>query len=158
VEQIPVAAIGAVSLTGGRKYYIEVLQKEHGGGDGVSVGWQLPGGTLERPVPGCRLSPFAPGSARPAFGDNPASATAVRVYPNPFSNRITIDAGREAHGPVAVTVTDALGKTTTGAGTPWARGNRSSPFAWRDRPKPGVYFLRLDHGNGKVTTTKVLKQ
>lgn len=147
-----------VSLTGGRKYYIEVLQKEHGGGDAVSVGWQLPGGTLERPVPGCRLSPFAGSGARTAFGDNPASATAVRVYPNPFSNRITIDAGREAHGPVAVTVTDALGKNhyrgrhTLGAGQPVLT------IRLEGRTKPGVYFLRLDHGNGKVTTTKVLKQ
>ncbi len=102
---------------------------------------------------------FSTGSgARLAFGENTTSATAVKVYPNPFSNRITTDPGREAHGPVAVTLTDALGKShyrgrhTLGAGQPVIT------IQVEGRTKPGIYFLRLDHGNGKVTTTKVLKQ
>ena len=31
--------------------------KEGGGGDHVAVGWQLPNGTQERPIPGNRLMP-----------------------------------------------------------------------------------------------------
>jgi hypothetical protein len=50
----------AVSLTAGQRYYIEALQKEGGGGDHVSVRWQLPGGAIEEPIPGSRLTPFIP--------------------------------------------------------------------------------------------------
>jgi hypothetical protein len=45
-----------VKLDAGRRYYIEALQKQGGGGDHLSVGWQLPDGTQERPIPGSCLS------------------------------------------------------------------------------------------------------
>jgi beta-mannanase/type IV secretory pathway protease TraF len=45
-------------LTAGQKYYIEALHKEGSQGDHLSVGWQLPNGSQERPVPGSRLIPF----------------------------------------------------------------------------------------------------
>ena len=48
----------AISLQGGRRYYIEALHKENKGGDNLAVGWQLPDGTQERPIPGTRLIPF----------------------------------------------------------------------------------------------------
>ncbi len=47
-----------INLNAGTKYYIEALHKEGTLGDNLSVGWQLPFGTLERPIPGSRLSPF----------------------------------------------------------------------------------------------------
>jgi hypothetical protein len=50
-----------VSLVAGRRYYIEVLQKQGGGGEHVAAGWTLPGGANERPIPPARLSP--PGAA-----------------------------------------------------------------------------------------------
>ncbi len=43
-----------------KKYYIEALHKEGGGGDHVSVSWQLPNGVTEAPIPGSRLSPYTP--------------------------------------------------------------------------------------------------
>ena len=49
-----------IELKAGRRYYIETLQKEGGGGDHVSVKWKLPGGQEEVPIPGQRLSPFIP--------------------------------------------------------------------------------------------------
>jgi len=49
-----------VELKAGRRYYVEALHKEGGGGDHVSVRWQLPTGQLEGPIPGNRLSPFVP--------------------------------------------------------------------------------------------------
>lgn len=45
-------------LVAGKRYYIEALHKEGTGSDHLAVGWQLPDGTLERPIPGKRLSPF----------------------------------------------------------------------------------------------------
>jgi len=48
-----------VQLIGGRRYYVEALHKEGTGDDHLAVGWQLPVGSVERPIPGRRLSPFA---------------------------------------------------------------------------------------------------
>ena len=49
----------AITLVEGQRYYIEALQKENTGSDHLSVGWQLPDGTYERPIPNARLSPFS---------------------------------------------------------------------------------------------------
>lgn len=45
-------------LVAGQKYYIEALHKEGSQGDNCAVGWQLPNGIMERPIPGIRLSPY----------------------------------------------------------------------------------------------------
>ncbi len=47
-----------IELKAGQHYYIEVLSKEGGGDAYVSVGWQLPGGKKERPIPGQRIAPL----------------------------------------------------------------------------------------------------
>ena len=49
-----------ITLSAGKRYYIQALQKESGGEDHLAVGWQLPDGQQERPIPGKRLSPAAP--------------------------------------------------------------------------------------------------
>ncbi|RPH35646.1 MAG: hypothetical protein EHM91_16940, partial [Planctomycetota bacterium] len=46
----------AIPLVAGRRYYIEVLHKQGGGGEHVAAGWTRPGGTRERPIPPSRLS------------------------------------------------------------------------------------------------------
>jgi len=52
-----------IKLVAGRKYYIEALHKQGGGGANLAVGWKMADGTMERPIPGKRLSPFVPGKA-----------------------------------------------------------------------------------------------
>jgi hypothetical protein len=47
-----------IRLEAGKKYFIEALHKENAGADHLSVGWKLPNGTLERPIPGNRLSKY----------------------------------------------------------------------------------------------------
>ena len=66
-----------INLTIGKRYYIEVLQKDYGGTDNLSVRWQLPDGTYENndstlPIPGRRLSPYglAPDSNPPSVPEN----------------------------------------------------------------------------------------
>lgn len=55
-----------ITLEAGRRYYIEALHKEGVGTDHLSVGWQLPDRTMERPIPGIRLVPFnVPGNQLP---------------------------------------------------------------------------------------------
>lgn len=49
-----------IDLKAGRRYYIEALQKEGGGGDNLCVKWKLPSGQEEAPIPGIRLSAFVP--------------------------------------------------------------------------------------------------
>ena len=49
----------AINLVAGQKYYIEVVQKEGGGGDNVSVAWQGPG-IPQQVIPGIYMSPFVP--------------------------------------------------------------------------------------------------
>lgn len=61
-----------VALAANQRYYIEALHKEGVGSDHVAVGWQLPGGTLERPIPGLRLIPYG---AEPA----PAAVPVVTI-------------------------------------------------------------------------------
>jgi large repetitive protein len=52
----------AITLTQGQQYYVEVLQKEGGGGDNLAVGWAKPGESTSAPselIPGSVLSPFS---------------------------------------------------------------------------------------------------
>ena len=59
-NQYPTQKSVEMYLEMGKKYYIEALHKEGGGGDHISVSWQLPNGVTEAPIPGNRLSPFKP--------------------------------------------------------------------------------------------------
>ena len=45
----------SIYLQEGQLYYIKALMKEGVGGDNLAVGWQLPNGTLERPISGEHL-------------------------------------------------------------------------------------------------------
>lgn len=80
---------GTLWLTEGQTYYIEVLHKQGIGTDHVAVGWMLPSGELERPIPGSRLSPFMPEgnfTARMANADMTAESKSfqeITIYPNP---------------------------------------------------------------------------
>ena len=77
-----------INLVGGRKYYVEALLKEDAGGDHLGVGWELPSGALERPMPGSRLSKFERATtstsfARMATTDDLSTYSQINVYPNP---------------------------------------------------------------------------
>ncbi len=47
-----------VLLQAGQMYLVEGLLQQGGGSDNFAVGWQLPDGTYERPIPGNRLTPL----------------------------------------------------------------------------------------------------
>ncbi len=49
-----------ISLVAGRRYCIEAILKQGGGNAHLSVGWQLPDKTMERPIPGNRLTSATP--------------------------------------------------------------------------------------------------
>lgn len=81
-----------VTLAANQKYYIEALHKEGTGGDNMAVGWQLPGGTLERPIPGMRLIPFGGSSATPAPVVSITSPDDGATFTEPASINITANA------------------------------------------------------------------
>lgn len=94
-EKYPSQKSMTVYLDAGYRYYIEALHKEANGNDHVAVGWQLPDGTLERPIPGGRLS-ASPGvfAAARTKTDNKSSDvtseadvanSSFNIYPNPAS-------------------------------------------------------------------------
>ena len=58
----------SITLIAGRKYYIEALHKEDGGGDHFSVAWQTPGGTQWAVIPGDVLVPYGTDTALPPQG------------------------------------------------------------------------------------------
>lgn len=47
-----------ISLVRGQQYYVEVRQKQGTGSEFVSVGWQLPDGTRQRPIPTLYVQPY----------------------------------------------------------------------------------------------------
>jgi hypothetical protein len=47
-----------ITLKARRPYYFEALHKQGGGEDFLSVGWQLPDGAMERPIPSSRLAGY----------------------------------------------------------------------------------------------------
>jgi hypothetical protein len=80
-----------IALTQGKRYYIEALHKQGVGSDNIAVGWRLPNGMLERPVPGNRLSPFEMNAARMPTDDDDKSAekalySQINIYPNPVQS------------------------------------------------------------------------
>src|SRR5262249_44124557 len=55
---------GCLFLTAGQRYYVEALMKEAFGGDGLSVRWQLPDGSIEEPIPvGSLIADLTPPTA-----------------------------------------------------------------------------------------------
>ncbi|UKT64890.1 right-handed parallel beta-helix repeat-containing protein [Pedobacter mucosus] len=48
-----------ITLEAGHKYYLEILQKQGGGGGNLAVQWMLPDGKIESPIPGNRLEAYS---------------------------------------------------------------------------------------------------
>ncbi len=74
-----------IYLEAGRRYYLEALHSAGQGDDFVSVGWKLPGGALEQPIPASRLRPFGlPAAGPPVFTSQPANLTVPENAPATF--------------------------------------------------------------------------
>jgi PA14 domain-containing protein/von Willebrand factor type A domain-containing protein len=61
-QQTPEQKSQKIRLLAGQKYYLEALHQEGSGEDHLAVGWQLPDGKTERPIPSSRLSCLPPGA------------------------------------------------------------------------------------------------
>jgi len=65
-----------VNLEAGRRYYLEVWQRQKSGSTQLAVRWRLPNGVEERPMPACRLMP-----ADGKFFELPAHSTTTAKNP-----------------------------------------------------------------------------
>lgn len=84
-------AVGSITLTQGQRYYIEAIQAEGGGGDNIAVGWQLPDGTQERPIPGGRMVPY--GLGPPVIAQQPTNISVVEFSAATFAVRLQRNIG-----------------------------------------------------------------
>ena len=87
----------AITLSAGQRYYVEVLQKEGGGGDNLAVGWAKPGESTSAPsevIPGSRLSPWS-GSNRPAIPAVPNNLAASVISSSQINLSWTDNANNE---------------------------------------------------------------
>jgi hypothetical protein len=72
-----------IPLAAGRRYFVEALQKEGGGGDNLAVRWQLPDATIEGPIPGSRLDPVDPFDSD---GDGTSDADELAAGTDPYDS------------------------------------------------------------------------
>lgn len=71
-----------IYLEEGKLYYIMALMKEGGGGDNLAVGWQLPDGTLDRPVSGQHMFTKSTGDLHTNFSISSAGEEIILTNPD----------------------------------------------------------------------------
>ena len=83
-----------INLQAGHRYYLEALQQQGGGGDNLTVQWQLPNGNIELPLAtpsaaGTLLIPFTGITNRPGIYWQPTNTTAIESGSVTFSVLVT---------------------------------------------------------------------
>lgn len=150
----------SISLQAGKKYYVEVLHKEREGEDHMAVGWQLPDDSYERPIRGSRLSPFViHEDARIQAVEKPAEVQLpIQVYPNPFTDHITIQTGNLQQGTVAITIVDMLGKVCHERTVAMAEEESEIYIDLsKENLKPGIYILQVVSEKTGKKLIKIIK-
>ena len=168
--KFPSQQSATITLKAGKKYYIEAIQKEGGGGDNLAVQWQLPNGTVESPLPGKYLSPFvadklstsaiassfnsvaSPAAVSPAEPLTAAAKTGLFVYPNPVSQQASVSFMLKESGQTDVVLYDAKGqfirKVFTGV---TAANAETSVVLDAQSLNSGMYILRLTSGKNRLS-------
>jgi Bacterial Ig domain/Secretion system C-terminal sorting domain/PA14 domain/HYR domain len=154
-----------IRLIKGAKYYIESVHKEGTGADHLSVGWVLPNGVFEGPVPGSRLSPAAPLASRPEFGlalraasaaqepINSAKKLEISAAPNPSSGYFTLKTRSNSDEALVVILTDLSGRVVEKRTQVPANGT----LQIGSKLLTGVYFVEVVQGTQRERL-KLVKQ
>ena len=147
-----------VYLEAGKRYYIEALHKEGDGGDHLAVGWRLPSGVMEAPIPGSRLSPYVPTSTPPPpppppapeepSGDDPEgnvnTIAELTAYPNPFKTQTTVQFKVTQSQRVILEVFDLQGRLVKTLFNGVAQAGIIQQYILRASGlKAGTYLVRL---------------
>jgi hypothetical protein len=143
---------GQITLTAGRRYYIEALHKEATLADHMAVGWQLPSTKLERPIPGIRLIPFLETSGQEA-SDLETISGSEGIFPNPIMSSETgfnlkghITTGESSVGIRIFSSTGRIIQTSeveVNPHQPYVRIVLTRPLA------SGVYFVHVTNAQGE---------
>ncbi|MCR6638386.1 MAG: PA14 domain-containing protein [Sporocytophaga sp.] len=143
-----------IHMEAGKKYYIEALHKESLKIDHISVGWRLPDGTLERPIPGNRLSPYITPYEETenielieASGSD--SIAKILAYLNPTDKGIiTLSLLGYVDDPrIQISVFDSKGKKQYNEKTTSDITSARTVLPIKERFKPGVYVIQVAVGN-----------
>jgi regulation of enolase protein 1 (concanavalin A-like superfamily) len=114
---------GPINLVRGQQYFVRVLHKEGGGGDHVAVGWTLPDGAQQHPIPGLFMQLFPLSYyANPGILQHPKD-TAVQENTTNVNFFVNINASYPAYfqwyrgsTPLPITpIPDAILSSTVGA-------------------------------------------
>ncbi len=157
----------AIALQAGKKYYVEAIQKQGGGGDNLSVQWQLPDGTMETPISGSHLSPYVVGqvgtsslNARVgmpvAVTTNDALAATAKiglfVFPNPVSQQTNVEFTLPDDGQTDVALFNTKGQLMGKLFSSATQANVKSSFTLSAAQlNNGVYILHLQSGKNSLT-------
>ncbi|PKV76157.1 PA14 domain-containing protein [Pontibacter ramchanderi] len=153
-----------ITLEAGKRYYIEALMLQGGGGDNLAVGWQLPNGTMERPIAGNRLSPIETLTASSSSAltaetaDTNISFEKVSAYPNPFNDVVTLDLGNEEIKLQQVVILDQAGTVVYKEENLKVENNKLVMNLAATGLRAGLYFLKYTDTAGKSATIKLIKE
>jgi ELWxxDGT repeat protein len=142
-DKYPSQKSAQIYLQAGRKYYIEARHKEGNGNDFISVGWTLPDGTVQQPIPGDRL-------------------TAITTPPNE-PPLITINSPEEGQSfpayssvTIAADIVDPDGVSYVGFTHVYSNGSRglagfeSPPYQYQwNNLAPGAYTVKITAKDSK---------
>jgi hypothetical protein len=166
-EKYPSQKSKQIYLETGRRYYVEAQYIEQNGGDHLSVKWDLPNQTSQRPIKGEHLIPYtnveAASRMKTAEYNMGQKVTLskvdlygqeqLKVYPNPFGEETTIEFSLSENSKVSLQIYNqqgALVKTIYQGNITGGLINRYSFKA--SNLASGVYICRL------LSDKKVLQQ
>ena len=153
-----------VTLEAGKAYYLEVLHVEGGGGDNLSVSWQLPSGAKEAPIAGKHLAPFsdvltASASSNTVSEDVELSFDNTTAYPNPFRDMITLDFGGKDVKLQRVVLVNQAGKVVyEEKGNLDLTNSKLEINLGNAKIRSGLYFLTYTDAQGNTNAIKVIKE
>ena len=160
----------AIRLVKGARYFIQTVHKAGTGFDHLSVGWVLPGGVFEAPIPGSRLSPFhstsADTTAPQEFTAAMKTATAahqpagsslegltVTVSPNPSPAEFILLTASNSEATLSLKVLDITGRMVEVKTRLAANGTIHLGGTY----PAGIYIAELTQDNKKIRF-KLIKQ
>lgn len=160
-----------VNLVAGYRYYIEALHKEANGADHLAVGWQLPDGTFERPIPGIRLSEFEdPATQFAATWKNNTgeinvvsqeSVDDITLFPNPTANHeVTVSLSSNDHAAwneASVQIISMTGEVLHEARVTCTENCDDVLLKLKDNVTPGVYLVNVMKNRKRLTKKLMVK-
>jgi len=152
-----------ITLEAGQRYYIEALHKEAYGNDNLAVGWQLPSGALERPIPGNRLSPYnsptvAPKEAMTLEQQPLSDSVDVRVFPNPTQKGIitlTVEGYEGTKHSLLITILNQNGDLVYDEKVSCEITCRRTPIIIDEKFPKGLYIMKVIV-NDKILTKRLV--